>query len=88
MENQLLLTSKLQKTGNIMFQVLHQSIQKKTFSMQMKVVCFTANFQHDLSLKKKVRHAKAGKNQKNGLLFCCAAVHGGGGLKLLIIGNA
>jgi hypothetical protein len=71
----MLLTSKLQKTRNINFQVLHQSMQKRTFSMQMKVVCFPANFQCDLSLRK-VRHAKARKNRKNGLLFCCAAMHG------------
>jgi hypothetical protein len=69
------------------FQVLHQRKQKRAFSMWMKVVCFTVNFQRDLSLQK-VKHAKTGKYRKNGLLFCCAAMHRGRGLKPLIIGNA
>jgi hypothetical protein len=85
-ENQLLLTSKLQETGNINFQVLHQSMQKRTFSMQMKVVCFTANLHCNLSLKK-VRHAKVGKKLKDfSVLLCCNAR--GEKLKPLIIGNA
>jgi hypothetical protein len=76
------------ETGNINFQVLYQSMQKRTFSMQMKVCVLPPASNTIFHWKRWDMHRRK-KNRKNGWLFCCAAMlRWGEKLKPLIIGNA